>query len=333
MGLTRRDFLKASAAIAAALGLRGRAGAQGRPSPGPAQGRRPLVWLQAQGCSGDSVSLLNSICYNSIDELLLEGLDLKFHPMLMAAAGPGAAAAAESARAGKGYILAVEGAVPTADGEYCRLWSDMPALDGVRAYARDAAFVLAVGTCAAYGGVAAARPNPTAAKGLRDLGLSRPVINIPGCPAHPDWIVGTIAHILKNGEAPPLDGAGRPTAFFGKKVHDECPNIESFNQNYARRVGRRQGSRACLTCHDNEDPAIKGPRRLGLKGCLYALGCRGRFTSADCPTRKWNSPAKGQPGVNWCIGAGGPCCGCTEPAFPDGVSPLYAFGGRGIDVG
>ena len=330
MGLTRRDFLKASAAIAGALGLTGYSRAQDRPAPG----RMPLVWLQAQGCSGDSVSLLNSIYYNSIDELLLELVELKYHPTLMAAAGPGAAAAAESARAGKGYILAVEGAVPTAAGDFCHLWPDVPAIDGIRAYARDAAFVLAVGTCAAYGGVAAGKPNPTGAKGLRDLGLGRTVINIPGCPAHPDWIVGTIAYILKNGKAPPLDGAGRPTEFFGKTVHDACPNIESFNKNYARRLARRHGkSPPCLTCHDGEDPAIKGPRRLGQEGCMYALGCRGRATYADCPTRKWNSPAKGQPGVNWCIGARGPCNGCTEPTFPDGGSPLYALGGRGVDAG
>jgi hydrogenase small subunit len=295
MGITRRDFLKASSAVAAAFGLKGPAALAAAAPSSPS-----VVWLQAQGCSGCSVSLLNSIYYATVDGLLLNTLSLDYHPTLMAAAGADAVTAAKNAVGKKGYILVVEGAIPTANGgQYCYLWPRLTALKGVQSYAGNAGFVLAVGTCSAYGGMPGGSPNPTGVRSLGTiLGTSR-VINIPGCPSHPDWIVGTIAHLLKYRSAPPLDSLRRPQSFFGKTVHSQCPYRE-----------------------DDDD------------GCLEDLGCKGKKTYADCPSRKWNAGAAGTAGVNWCVLAGSPCHGCTEPGFPDGMSPFYSHesgGGEGGD--
>lgn len=300
MNITRRDFLKASAAIAGALALKGSGLLQLQNAMANGSGKPPVIWLQGQGCTGCSVSLLNSVYYTTVDDLLINTLDLKFHPSVMAAAGDMAVEAAENARDAGGYVLVVEGAIPAgANGDYCHIWPGMTMIDAINQYAPSAAAVLAVGTCACYGGMSAGEPNPTAAMGVGDalnyLGLQATLINIPGCPAHPDWIVGTVAALLA-GETPELDGEGRPKVFFGNHVHEQCPN---------RGFGGGQA------------------QFLSDSGCLNKLGCKGQQTHADCPIRQWNSASQGQSGVNWCVGAKNPCQGCTEPDFPDGMSPFY----------
>ena len=285
MELSRRDFMRASSAIAAALALNGRAAlsaAQGS-STAPA-----VIWLQAQSCSGCSVSLLNTIEYMTADTLLTGAIGLKYHSTLMAAAGPSSIDEANDTKDNGGYVLVVEGSIPTAEfRDCCHLWPNMTAWDGVQMFASNAAYILAVGTCAAYGGVVAGSPNPTGAVSVGHCIGTDNVINIPGCPAHPDWIVGTIAYLL-NGELPELDPHGRPREFFNGLVHDECPN-------------RGNGER-----------------------CLKPIGCSGQKTRADCPIRQWNAGSPGQ-GTNWCVGAGTPCHGCTEPDFPDGKSPFFTL--------
>ena len=302
MAISRRDFLRYCVATAGVLGLEA-SGLIRLQEVLAAESGTPVVWLQGQSCSGCSVSLLNSIHFTTIDDLLLNTIDLEYHSTMMVAAGDLAVGAAEAARDEEGYVLVVEGAIPTADdGEFCYVWEGMTAHQAVQIFSQKAAFVLAVGTCAAYGGIPGAKGNLTAAKGVGEiLGQGTPVINIPGCPAHPDWIVGTIAHLLTYGEAPKLDLAGRPKAFYQKTVHSECPNRMGFFE---------KGLFAA---------------ELSESGCLSKLGCNGRATSADCPVRQWNSPAEGEHGVNWCIGARAPCQGCTEPDFPDGRSPFYTL--------
>ncbi len=301
MYISRREFIKTCAAMAGALGLTS-SGLLKLQKVLASEGAPPVIWLQGQGCTGCSTSLLNSIYYMTVDDLLLNYIDLEFHATVMAGAGDLAVSAAEDARVAGGYVLVVEGAIPTGEGgRYCYLWEGMTALQALEEFSKDAAFVLAVGTCAAYGGIAAGEPNPTAAVGVGDIIHGKQVINIPGCPAHPDWIVGTIYHLLINGKVPMLDRNGRPNDYFQRTVHSKCPNKHIFH-----------------------DRALFA-EELSEIGCLSKLGCKGMWTGADCPTRKWNSGAVGDYGVNWCVEAKSPCQGCTEPDFPDGKSPWYTL--------
>jgi len=232
-------------------------------------------------------------------------VNLRFHATIMAGAGePVIEVLEETAKEKKGgYILVVEGAIPTARGA---VYGAIGERDGkpvtmeerVVEMARDALAVLAVGTCASFGGIPAAAPNPTGCKAvskvLEDNGVSRPLVNIPGCPPHPDWFVGTVASIILNGlpKAEELDDNLRPLAFYGKLIHENCPRRAYFDEG-------------------------KFAKKPGDEGCLYELGCKGPITYADCPLRRWNN------GTNWVIGAGAPCNGCTQPEFPDGTSPFY----------
>ncbi len=302
MRISRRLFLKAAAAAVAA----------GKLAPAVLaklgtvlreEGAPRVIWLQGAGCDGCAISLLNSIQYASFDDLLLNTLDVEFQSNVMAAAGDLAVSAANAAGAVPGYILVVEGAVPIgASGKYCTLWPGMSMHDALLSFAPNAAYIIALGACASYGGVSAGAPNPTEAKGLGELlGDDPRLINIPGCPAHPDWLVGTISYVLGTGQAPPLDAHKRPLQYFGQRIHDDC---------YRRRTYCGQGIFA---------------QNLGDVGCLEYLGCKGKHTHADCPIRKWNSGAAGEHGVNWCVGAGSPCLGCVNPTFPDGMSPFFAY--------
>jgi hydrogenase small subunit len=367
MKLNRRDFLKAAAATVAASELvtldKVLAG----------HGDPPVIWLQGQGCTGCSVSLLNTVNLATIDEVLLNTINLEYHSTVMASAGElanvlmrvnqpstneldamgnewlshgaglnfdingdGVVNLLDLALAKKrGYILVVEGAIPTGSaGKFCTVGPGLTMQNALRIFASRASAILAVGACAAYGGVSKGNPNPTGTLGVKDaltyLGLTKTVINIPGCPAHPDWVIGTISYMLVNGVAPPLDSNGRPTSYFGPTVHSQCQNLSSFNSNYSGRVNHGDGE-ACLACHTNTDSDVRNPRVLGGTGCLYALGCKGRVTHADCPVRKWNSPGKNLNGVSWCVQGRSPCYGCTEPNFPDGMSPFFELSGSGAE--
>lgn len=296
MRLTRRDVLKASSAVAGALAL-SRLGAFHVQQAMAAEGASPpIIWFQGQCCTGCSVSLLNTITYATIDVLLTKVLDVDYHSNLMSAAGDLAVGVALGDQAKGGYILVVEGAIPTAEqGKYSYLWPGMTMQDGVQLFAQNAALVIAVGTCASFGGMSAGNPNPTGAAPVSQLVTDKPVLNIPGCPVHPDWLVGAIAYILKNGTLPALDANNRPSDYFANTVHSQCPLVAT--------------------------PKVTGLGQ-GL-GCLMNIGCKGPMTYADCPSRRWNSGAANTPGASFCTIARVPCQGCTEPSFPDGMSPFF----------
>jgi hydrogenase small subunit len=240
-----------------------------------------------------------------LDELVPgQQLNLIFHATIMAGQGEPVIKVLKDAEENRkgGYILVVEGAIPTAEEG---LYGTIGERDGkhltieqsVEDLGRNALLTISLGTCAAYGGIPAARPNPTLCKGVKTIfnekGIETLVVNVPGCPPHPEWFTGTISIILFSGvEALDLDGIGRPKLIYGRLIHENCPRRADFDKGKFAQV-------------------------LGEPGCLYKLGCRGHYTYADCPLRQWNS------GVNWCIKAGSPCLGCVEPEFPDGTSPIY----------
>jgi hydrogenase small subunit len=302
MRISRRDFLKAAAAATVA----------GEVAPGAlaalqkmlrSEGSPHVVWLQGAGCDGCAISLLNSIHYASIDSVLKNTIDLDFQNNLMAAAGDLAVSALEATTAQPGYILVIEGAIPTADsGLYCSMWSGMTMVDALSSYSPNAAFIVALGSCAAYGGMSAGAPNPTGAHGVGDLLVNDPrLVNVPGCPAHPDWVIGTITYLLANGCVPPLDAYRRPLQYYSRRIHDNCLNRRKY-------------------CGS---PVFAS--QLSQEGCMEYLGCKGKHTYSDCPMRKWNSSGPGKYGVNWCIAAHSPCLGCVNPTYPDGMSPFYEY--------
>ena len=315
---TRRDFLR-SALLMAALGGVTRAfhPAVPRALADTLEGVRPPVfWLQGMGCTGCSVSLLNAL-HPKIAEVLLHVIRMDFHPTLMADEGEGAISflrrmAAEHAG---GYVVVLEGAVSDKEnGRFCIIGEsgheELALSDMLPELAANAAVVLAVGTCAAYGGITAARGSVTGAMGaaefLKRRGVVTPVINLPGCPAHPDWIVGTMLVFLDAVEREGLAGGaislsgtldrwGRPRLFYGNLTHEQCPYLYLFDE-----------GRMCSS-------------PLDKFGCRYSLGCKGPVSWCDSPSRRWNGR------VNWCVEAS-LCIGCVEHDFPDGQSPFFTKG-------
>ena len=291
--ISRRDFLRYCSLGAAALGLSvtdlGRLEKVLANPNGPA-----VVWLQGSGCTGCSESLLNRISTSSPQNaasLLIDAINLVYHPTLMALPGHDAVAQAEAVYNKGGYVLAVEGGVPTAyNGCACWAWTDKNDVevtfqDALSQLAGRAAKILCIGTCASWGGIPAAPPNPTNVMGVKAV-TGKTTINIAGCPPHPDWIAWTVAQLLLNNPIP-VDSYGRPTQFFSKTVHSQCPRREQEDGRFGRDGG-----------------------------CLEELGCRGPETRANCPKQLWNN------GANWCIDANAPCLGCTEPTFP-GTRAFY----------
>lgn len=293
MDVSRRNFLKYCGISATALGLSATdllhlEEALANPSA------PTVVWLQGSSCTGCTESFLNRIATTapvSAGDVLINSINLSYHPTLMATAGQTAVNVAKAAYNRGGYVLVVEGGVPTAfGGACCFAWTDngvdVTFLDAVKTMASKAAKVVCVGTCASYGGVPAAGTNPAGIKGVKAaIGVN--TINIAGCPPHPNWIVWGIVQILL-GNAISLDSQGRPSALYNTIVHEHC-------------------------LYNDEDKVST----FGQSGCLRNLGCRGPQTYANCPQQLWNN------GVNWCIGAGAPCIGCTESTFP-GANPFYA---------
>jgi hydrogenase small subunit len=289
MGINRRDFLKYCGISAAALGLSSLDLVRLEEALANTAGPK-VIWLQGSGCTGCSMSFLNFINQTAgadptdAGDILLNHIDLLYHPNLMAGAGQSAVAVAEQAYATGGYILAVEGGVPTAfGGRACWAWTyngqDITFQQAVTDLSAKAAGILSIGTCASFGGIPAAGPNPTGVKSVQAV-TGKGTINIAGCPPHPDWIVYVIAQLLLGANIP-LDEFRRPTALYGQTVHSQCPR--------------------------NDDP----------ESCLAPRGCRGPMTYANCPTNLWNNKS------NWCVNANAPCYACTEPTFP-GAASLYA---------
>lgn len=299
--LSRRTFLKGLTGTAAGIGLSQIFNPTLILAMTKGLETHPVLWIQGQGCTGCSVSLLNSVD-PTIKKILLEIISLQYHPTVMASEGE--TALENMYRVAKEYkgkfSLVVEGAIPmAANGKYCISGEmnnkEITMLEMTKELGQMAGSVLAIGSCASYGGIPAAQGNLTQATGVQSVfkkfAIKTPVVNIPGCPSHPDWIVGSIAHLLTKG-IPELDENGRPLLFFGENIHENCPYLEYF------------------------DKDIFSATFTQKKGCRMELGCKGPDTNADCFRRRWNN------GMNWCV-ENAVCIGCVEPGFPDASSPFY----------
>jgi hydrogenase small subunit len=291
--------------------------------PGYARSERQLVhvlWLTSGlGCDGDSVAM-TSATSPSLEDLLhgvLPGMPriAIYNPMLAYETGEDYMRAFWSAAAGQldPLVLVLEGSVPNeaisgdghwaAFGLYPGTREPIPTCTWIDWLAPRASVVLALGTCAAYGGVPAMRGNPTGAMGLRDyLGagwVSRrglPIVNLPGCPVQPDSITEILLHLALHlaGVEPmiELDEQGRPRWLFARTVQEGC-----------QRAGfAEQGEFA-------SSPADS-------RGCLVKLGCKGPVAKCNVPVRGWAG------GVGGCPNVGGICMACTMPGFPDRFMPF-----------
>jgi len=296
-GIDRREFMKWAAGITAMLSLP----SQFTPLFADAAklaDRLPLIWLHMAECTGCSESFIRSSS-PTVDSLIFDYISLEYHETLMAAAGWQAEENLEHAmKKYKGkYILLVEGGVPTAmDGMYLTLGAQgKTGLSLVQEAAKDAAAIFSIGTCSSFGGIQAAAPNPTGAKGV-DQVIKQPVINVPGCPPSAVNIVGTLMHFLLFGSLPALDMYSRPKWAYGNRIHDLCERRGHFDAGeFVESFG--------------DDGAKDG-------WCLYKQGCKGPYTFNNCSTERFNQH------VNWPIGAGHGCMGCSEPNFWDTMGPL-----------
>jgi hydrogenase small subunit len=286
----RRELLKLGAALAASAGLPvGYGAVLGRGLERLAGGAPRLVWLQGLACSGCSVSLLNA--EDDIVRAITERLHLVFHPTLSAAQGRAALDLIENASSSaEPLILVVEGAVPRGMPSACTI-GGLTLAEILPPLLRHARFIVAAGTCASFGGIPSAEGNPTGAESLREFAESAGIatqgrlVHCPGCPAQPGHLLGILAHLAGKGYPQVKSGTLVPAMFFSSTLHDECPMLSQYTAGmFATQFGERDA-------------------------CLYQLGCRGLDVTNDCARRRWNG------GVNWCIDAGAPCIGCSQPSF------------------
>ncbi|KAA6224719.1 MULTISPECIES: hydrogenase small subunit [unclassified Campylobacter] len=296
-GFSRRDFMKWAGAMTAFLAL---------PTsfvPMVARAaeladRVPVVWLHMAECTGCSESLLRSDA-PTIDSLIFDYISLEYHETVMAAAGWQAEDNLNNAiEKYKGnYVLMVEGGIPTGDQErYLTVGGQAhTGYEITRKACENAMAVLAIGTCSSFGGIQAARPNPSNAKPVHKI-TSKPIINVPGCPPSEKNIVGNVLQLLLFKELPTLDVYNRPKWAYGLRIHDLCERRGHFDAGeFVQEFG--------------DEGAKKGY-------CLYKVGCKGPYTFNNCSRERFNSH------TSWPIQAGHGCIGCSEPNFWDNMQPF-----------
>jgi hydrogenase small subunit len=289
-GITRRSFIKFCSLTAASLGLG---------SGGPAKiahaletkPRVPVVWLHGLECTCCTESFIRS-SHPLATDIVLSMLSLDYDDTIMAAAGHQAEAALEDTITkykGK-YILAVEGNPPLGDdGVFC-IPGGRPFVEKLRRVAKDASAVIAWGSCASWGCVQAAKPNPTKATPIHQV-IDNPVVKVPGCPPIAEVMTGVVAYILTFGRLPELDRQGRPKMFYSQRIHDKCYRRPHFDAGQFVEAFDDRGAREGY--------------------CLYKVGCKGPTTYNACSTVRWND------GVSFPIGSGHGCIGCSEDGFWD----------------
>ncbi|AUW94888.1 MAG: hydrogenase small subunit [Sulfobacillus thermotolerans] len=297
LGLTRRDFIKWSSMMTAALMLPpifesrvARAAA--------VSSKLPVVWINLQDCDGNTESLLRT-SDPGFASLILDTISLDYNETVMAAAGYQAMDRMNEviAKHHGQYVAIFEGSVPLGNnGTFFTTGANAETgISLATRVASGAKMVMAAGTCSAFGGIPAAQPNPTGAKGVGDA-LNIPVVNISGCPANAVNLVGTILEVVMFNDNPALDRYGRPLWAYAHRIHDNCERRGHFDAGeYVLNWGD--------TAAQNE-------------WCLFKMGCKGPYTYNNCPQVRWNQQ------VSWPIRAGHGCIGCAQPNFWDTMTPF-----------
>jgi len=266
-----------------------------------------LLWLQSGGCGGCTMSLLNAESPDVLGCLDMEGINLLWHPSLSLETGQQVTDILNAVAAGeiKLDILCLEGSVicgPNNTGKFHMLaGTGEPMMHWIERLSAKAEYVVAVGTCAAYGGITAAGGNPSGACGMQYDGerkggllgvdfrskVNMPVVNIAGCPTHPNWVTDTLAEIaMGDFSEESIDNLGRPRSYADQLVHHGCTRNEFYE---FKASAEKPSDLGCMMEH---------------------MGCVGTQAHADCNTRLWN-------GEGSCIRGGYACINCTAPAFEE----------------
>lgn len=296
-GVTRRDFLRFCTLTAATLALP--SGLVPKIVEALEKKQRPyVVWLEFQDCAGDSESALRA-SRPTIAQLVLDVISLDYHETIMAPSGKQAEKSLmDVVKNQKGrYITIVEGAIPLNDGGvYCCI-GGRTALDIAKEVCGNAALTINVGSCASWGGIASANPNPTGAVGVGQAVRGITYVNLPGCPMNVENLTALIVHFLTFGSLPPLDSSHRPLFAHGKRIHDNCERRAHFD---AGQFVRKWGDEG---------------HRLGW--CLYEMGCKGPMAYFNCPSIRWNG------GTSWPVQGGHGCIACATDHNWDLAAPFY----------
>ncbi len=295
-GITRRSFLKYCSLTAAAMGL----GPTFAPKIAHAmetKPRIPVLWLHGLECTCCSESFIRS-AHPLAKDVILSMISLDYDSLIMAAAGHQAESIIDEViEKYKGnYILAVEGNPGLDEGKtggMSCIVGGKPFTEQLRHAAQNAKAIISWGSCASWGCVQAAKPNPTGATPIHKVsGIGNaPIIKVPGCPPIAEVMTGVVTYMLTFDRLPSLDRQGRPLMFYSQRIHDKCYRRAHFD------AGQ-------FVEKFDDEAARKGY-------CLYKIGCKGPTTYNACSTIRWNG------GLSFPIQAGHPCIGCSEDGFWD----------------
>lgn len=301
-GIDRRALLRWSAGIAGVLALPVIPFADRIARALETEPRLPVLWLNGQDCMGDSETLLRA-SRPTPSQLILDHLSLDYTELLMAPSGEAAEGrlrATMDQYSGK-YVLVVEGSIPTAaNGVHCCV-GGRSFVDLVKEVAGPALAVIAVGSCAADGGLPLAAGGATGAASVSTVlsGTGKKIIKFPGCPMNIENLTAALTQYITLGTWPETDSTGLPLFAYGSRIHRSCERLPFFRAGQFVRTWGDAGHQAGW--------------------CLRNVGCQGPQTSANCPTVKFNDA------TSWPIGAGAPCLGCVRPTFWSQLSNAFSW--------
>jgi hydrogenase small subunit len=285
----RRDILRMGTCLAAGFGLGGlysQAFADGLEKI--VVGKAKVLWLQAMSCTGCSVSFLNTDAPGPV-EILTDVISLVYHQTISAAQGEDVQKLIDQLTSQGDYYVVVEGAVPLNMPKAC-IMGGKPSAVLLPPILKNAKAIMAIGTCASYGGIPAAEGSVSTAGSVRafmesnGIPVEKRLLNCPGCPTHPTSILGALAYVISQGYPKVDPKLLTPEILYKHSVHDECPRFHYWGKEIFA-------------------------KKFGDEGCLFKLGCLGPLSRTHCPRSQWNG------GVNWCVRAGAPCTACTSESF------------------